>query len=90
MLQNLQNPPTRIYQNIQKYYSALRQVPILQAAEYMYGADSRHNGITGQSVILECDADSQIWIEADFVDTCHVYGDSTRLSTFGGSLLRQM
>ena len=51
--------------------------------------DTRHDGMMSQSVLLECQQGSQIWLEADNDDDCYVWGSPAeyRFSSFGGFML---
>ena len=47
--------------------------------------------MTSQSALLQCDAGSEIWIEADYSDDCDLHAYSSyRYATFGGFLLHQL
>ena len=64
-----------------------------QSFEQLYAPtdDVQHDSMMGQSVVLECQQGSQIWLEADYNDDCHVRGsDAYRYSSFGGFLIRQI
>ena len=55
--------------------------------------DTRHDGMMSQSVVLECQQGSQIWLEADESNDCYVQGDDNRppprrYGNFGGFLIK--
>ena len=52
--------------------------------------DVRHGGMMSQSVLLECQQGSEIWLEADYNNDCYVYGGTYRYSSFGGFLIKQL
>ena len=45
-----------------------------------------------QSVVLECQQGSQIWLEADYTDGCEIQGSGGeyRYNNFGGFLIKQI
>ena len=52
--------------------------------------DTRYSGMMSQSVVLECQQGSQIWLEAS-TSECFVWGDSSqRESVFGGFMLQRL
>ena len=53
--------------------------------------DVELQGMMSQSVVLECQQGSEIWLEADATDDCYVLGDDThRYSSFGGFLIKEI
>ena len=58
---------------------------------YAPNYDVRHYGMMSQSVVLECQQGSEIWLEADATDDCYIVGDGTyRYSSFGAFLIKQI
>ena len=59
-----------------------------QAGEYVYDG-VRHEGMTSTSVVLECHAGSQVWVESRYY--CHVSGNTVyQFSSFGGFMLQRL
>ena len=51
-------------------------------------SDAYYRGMMSQSVVLECQQDSEVWLEAS-ESYCYVYGTS-RQSVFGGFILQRL
>ena len=52
--------------------------------------DTRHDGMMSQSVVLQCQQGSEIWLQAS-TSYCYVYGgNSERESVFGGFVLHRL
>ena len=49
--------------------------------------DNYQYGTMSQSVVLECQQGSEVWLQSDS-DTCYIYG--AQWSTFGGFLLQEL
>ena len=62
-----------------------------QGQEYVYvDVDTFYRGMMSQSVVLECQQGSQVWLEVSTSD-CYVVGDSgQRESVFGGFILQRL
>ena len=60
-----------------------------QGQEYASG-DIDHRGMMSQSVVLECQQGSQVWLEAS-ANECFVHGNiDERESVFGGFILQRL
>ena len=52
--------------------------------------DTYYRGMMSQSVVLECQQGSQVWLQTS-TSYCYVYGDSSeRESVFGGFILQRL
>ena len=61
---------------------------IWQGKEFVFG-DTSYDGMMSQSMVLECQQGSEVWLEASASD-CYVFGDSSqRYSVFGGFILQR-
>ena len=65
---------------------------LIQAQDYLTDSNDRihveHSGMMSSSALVRCSRGSKIWIQSQS-DECFVYGDDiTKVSTFGGYLVK--
>ena len=53
-------------------------------------ATGEHDSMTSQSVVLECQQDSELKVVADFTDDCYIFSSDTIYCNFGGFLINQL
>ena len=60
-----------------------------QGRETIYNFE-QHGGMMSQSVVIECLAGSQVWLESasGTTDSCRLYGSDQQESTFSGYLIQ--